>query len=318
MQCVFPCLATLGISLGAVMVSQAILVGLRTHRPSSSWLCHVLSLPAACGIISFLQWECPEDSNLIWEFPAGNRASAHVWWESSCVGSLKTHTIAQVPLYTCPSLSHHFLNPLPSASRHESRITSAKNISHSFCGWPSHTVHLTWLKHQADSRILANKQPPGASYISKKGQCGRLVHLLHPGKHKCKLNKKSVTQMFPWIPKESMCMREESIEERAWRAGDQWKEEGPQNMCLGPGQCDCSMVKKKKISPCPPCCGTAISKMDVCTPQDSPLPCGEQNENSFWDFWISFWNWELLFALLTLSFKMPYFLIYSTIIVILA
>lgn len=110
MQCVFPGRATLGISLGAVMVPQAVLAGLRTHRPSSSWLCHVLSWPAACGIISFLKWECPEDSNLIWEFPAGNRASAHGCWESSCVGSLKTHTMAQVPLYTCPSLSYHFLN----------------------------------------------------------------------------------------------------------------------------------------------------------------------------------------------------------------
>lgn len=91
-----------------VIVSQTVLAGLGTHRPSPGWLCCILLLPAACSMLLPLQWELTED-NPVLEFSAYNRASAHIWWQSSCVGSLKTHKMAQV----LPSHMPQSIPPLP-------------------------------------------------------------------------------------------------------------------------------------------------------------------------------------------------------------
>lgn len=86
--------------------------------------------------------------------------------------------------------------------------------------------------------------------------------------------------MFLWIPTQSMCKGEGSIEERE-HGGLQTngKKKEPRICVWVLASVTVQWLKKKqKTSLCPPCCGTAVSKMDVCAPQDSPLPYGEKNE----------------------------------------
>lgn len=123
------------------------------------------------------------------------------------------------------------------------------------------------------------------------------------GKRECKLNKKLVTQTFPQIPTESMCVGEGSIEERAWWAGDRCEDEGTQNMSPSPGHCDCSAVKQ--ISPSLSAMGPPSLKWIYVPHKTACCHVGRKIRSTH-------------ICIFILSFKMFYFFIYSMITIILA
>ena len=86
----------------------------RTSTSSPGWVCHILSIPAAWRVTYFLQSPLclhRKTENSLKGTTLSWSSQLHVWWESYCVGFLKTYKMAQVllshmPQPTPPPLYH--------------------------------------------------------------------------------------------------------------------------------------------------------------------------------------------------------------------